>query len=171
MSSILRLAAARTGTAAAEMAIVLPMILVLFFGSFDLGYYFLSEHVVQKAVRDAARYASRLPATNYNCAGPAVNATAEQQIRRVARFGNPTATTGTRLAGWTADTLTTVTLTCDSDATHTYVNKGIYTDFPDGVPVVTVSASVPYPTLFHLIGLGTMTLTLNAQSQAPVFGE
>ena len=165
-----RLSVDRRGSAAVEMAIVLPFLLVLLFGSMDLGYYFLSEHVVDKAVRDAARYASRLPASKYNCAGPSVDATATQQIQRVARFGDPSGAGTARLAGWTADSLATVTLVCDNDTSKSYVNKGLYTDFPDGVPIVTVSAAVPYPTLFHLIGLGTMTLTLNGQSQAAVFG-
>jgi Flp pilus assembly protein TadG len=170
MRYFLRLSAHKSGAAAAEMALVLPLLLVLLFGSVDVGYYFMSEHVVQKAVRDAARYASRIPASNYNCAGPSVDPTAEQNIRRVARFGDP-AGTNARLAGWTADTFTTVTLTCDADTTHTYVNKGIYTDFPAGVPVVTVSARVPYPSLFGVLGLGNMTAWLNAQSQAAVFGQ
>jgi hypothetical protein len=68
--------------------------------------------------------------------------------------------------------MTTVTIVCDTDVSHTYVNKGIYTDFPSGgeVPVVTVSATVPYNTLFGLIGLGATTMNLNAQSQANVIG-
>jgi Flp pilus assembly protein TadG len=57
----------RTAAAAAEMALVLPILLILIFGSVELGYYFMSEHVVDKAVRDAARYAARLPVTDFDC--------------------------------------------------------------------------------------------------------
>ena len=165
-----RLASDRTGSAAAEMALVLPLMLLLLFGTFDLGYYFLSEHVVQKSVRDAARYAARLPMTSYPACTPTPDA--EAQIQRLARAGDPDGdwdndgTPDQRLHGWDADDMTTVTLTCDTTGTY----AGIYSDFPTGVPVVTVSAQVPYPTLFSTLGLGTATLTLNAQSQAAVAG-
>ena len=57
----------RCGAAAAEMALVAPMLITLMFGSFELGNYFLSEHALAKAVRDGARYATRIAVTNYSC--------------------------------------------------------------------------------------------------------
>jgi len=42
----------KDAAAAAEMAIVTPILVSLMFGSFEMGNYFLSEHVVAKAVRD-----------------------------------------------------------------------------------------------------------------------
>lgn len=170
MSPVRHLAADRTGSAAAEMALALPLLLLLLFGTFELGYYFMSEHVVQKSVRDAARYAARLPMTSYPSCTPTSDA--ETRIQRVARAGDPDGdwdddgTPDQRLQGWGADTMTTVTLACDTSGTY----AGIYSDFPTGVPVITVSAAVPYPTLFGSIGLGSATLTLNAQSQAAVAG-
>jgi Flp pilus assembly protein TadG len=166
MKIVPRLLRARDGSAAAEMAMVLPLMLILIFGAFELGYYFLSEHVVDKAVRDASRYAARLPLSDYpGCTS--VDSTAEQQIQRVARTGDPDGTTA-RLAGWTTDSMTTVAVNCPG--TGSYANAGIYTDFPNGAPVVTVTAQVPYNTLFGLLGLGTATLTLNASQQAAVIG-
>ena len=154
------------GSAAAEMALVLPILLVLLFGSVELGYYFMSEHVVDKAMRDASRYAARLPFADYpGCTS--VDPTAEQQIQRLARTGDPDGTTS-RLAGWTDDTMTTVSISCPG--TGTYANAGIYSDFPNGAPVVTVTAAVPYNTLFGMMGLGASTLTLNASQQAAVIG-
>jgi Flp pilus assembly protein TadG len=155
-----------SGAAAAEMAMVLPILLILIFGSVELGYYFMSEHVVDKAVRDASRYAARLPLSDYpDCTS--IDATALQQIQRLARTGDPAGTVA-RLAGWTADTMTTVTISCPG--TGTYANGGIYTDFPKGAPVVTITAQVPYTTLFGLLGLGAATLNLNASQQAAVMG-
>jgi Flp pilus assembly protein TadG len=155
-----------SGAAAAEMAMVLPILLILIFGSVELGYYFMSEHVVDKAVRDASRYAARLPLSDYpDCTS--IDATALQQIQRLARTGDPAGTVA-RLAGWTADTMTTVTISCPG--TGTYANGGIYTDFPNGAPVVTITAQVPYTTLFGLLGLGAATLNLNASQQAAVMG-
>jgi Flp pilus assembly protein TadG len=170
MIQLRRLFADRSASAAAEMALVLPILLVLMFGSFELGNYFLSEHVVDKAVRDAARYAARLPMADYDCTGPTVDSTAQQQIRNIARTGDPDGSTA-RLRDW-ADGNTAVTLTCNSDTTNSYVNGGIYADFPNGgeVPIVTVSATVPYNTFFGAFGLGASTLNLNARSQAAVIG-
>ena len=170
MRSPSRLAADRAGSAAAEMALALPLLLILMFGSFEMGYYFLSEHVVQKSVRDAARYASRLPMTSYPACTPTAAALAE--IQRVAKAGDPdgdfdgNGTQDKRLEGWTADTMTTVTVTCDTSGTYT----GIYTAYAQGVPTVTVTAQVPYNSLFGTLGIGDPSLMLNARSQSAVFG-
>jgi Flp pilus assembly protein TadG len=159
------LLADRTGSAAVEMALSLPILLVLAFGALEVGNYFLSEHVVDKAVRDASRYAARLALTNYpNCTS--VASTAAQQIRNVARTGDPGGT-NPRLWGW-ADGNTTVSVSCDN--VSSYGTGGIYTDFPNGAPIVTVTASVPYTTFFGSMGVGATTLNLYAQSQAAVIG-
>ncbi len=166
MMILRRLAADRAGSSAAEMALVMPLLLVLMFGTFELGHYFLSEHVVQKAVRDAARYAARLPLASYTGCPATVADPTLTRIQKVARTGLPDGTVQ-RLQGWSADTMTTVTLTCTPTGTP---YTGIYTAFPTGVPVVTVSASVPYPTLFGALGLGNPSLQLNAASQSAVYG-
>jgi len=171
----------RSGNAAVEMALVFPFLLLLMFGSIDLGNYFLSEHVADKAVRDAARYAARLPvinsdgSVNYDCSSdPGTVATSAQtNIQQLARFGDPSGSGTARLPGWTSNTMATVSLSCDKPpSTDSFVNAGIYTDFPNNgaVPRITVSATVPYNTLFGLAGLATATLNLNAQSQSAVIG-
>lgn len=181
MIRLLRLLRDESAAAATEMALVAPMLLALMFGAFELGYYFMSEHVVQKAVRDAARYAARLPMTdttgtvNYNCSTDQVSSSAETKIQEVARFQDPTGAADgatARLAGWTSDLMTSVKLTCITDTSNSYVNNGVYAGFPDSgaVPVITVTAAVPYTTLFGAIGLGSLSYTLNAMSQAAVIG-
>jgi Flp pilus assembly pilin Flp len=161
----------RSGAAAAEMALVIPFLVVLMFGAVDLGNYFLSEHVVDKAVRDASRYAARLPLTDYaSCSVPS-GGPAEQQTQRIARFGDPSGSGNQRLAGWTADNMTTLTIICDDGTSgNAYATGGIYTDFPDGAPVVRVTATVPYHALFGMIGFGSMSFNLNARSEAAVIG-
>jgi Flp pilus assembly protein TadG len=163
MTHVSHLARDPAGAAAAEMALVVPLLLALMLGSFDLGNYFLSEHVVQKSVRDAARYAARLPLTDYPACVP-LSATTTK-IQQVARTGRPDGTGGIRLSGWTNNDTVSVTVDCTSG-----VNTGIYTDFPNGAPVFTVSAAVPYPSLFGVLGLGSPSLSLNATSQAAAFG-
>jgi len=163
----------RNGSAAAELALVTPFLLVLLFGALDLGNYFMSEHAVDKAVRDAARYAARLPFSDYAGCDVAAGGAAEQQTQRVARFGDPDGTGTARLPGWTDDSMTTVSIACDDGSGgHDWATAGIYTDFPSGEtgPVVTVKATVPYNSLFNSFGLYAPQLNLNAQSQAAVIG-
>lgn len=166
MTMFRRLAADSRAAAATEMAMITPLLLLLMLGSFEIGNYFLSEHVVQKGVRDAARYASRLPISAYPACVP--TSSAETQIQKVARTGEPDGTE-VRVRGWTDDTMTTVTLACDTSGTH----AGIYVvyPFPDGVPVITVSASVPYVPLLSTIGFSSPSLTLNADSQSAIFAQ
>ena len=155
------------GSATVEMALVLPIMLLLIFGSVELGNYFLAEHVVDKGVRDAARYAARLPVTSFSCASGTM--TDPTPIQRLARTGAPDGTVA-RLRDWTSDGMTTVTVSCDTDTSHVYVGNGIYKDFPMGVPVVTVTASVPFTKLFSTLGIRTASINLNATQQAAVIG-
>lgn len=159
------LARCNAGNAAVEMALVTPLMLGLMAGSFELGNYFLSEHVVVVAVRDGARYASRRPFSDYSCT--TATADAVDKTRNITRTGQ-IATGGTaRLVNWTSATTITVSVTCDVTAAGT---GGIFTNLSGGARIVTVSATVPYQSLFQSMGLGTLGLNLTAQSQAAVMG-
>jgi hypothetical protein len=63
--------------------------------------------------------------------------------------------------------MTTVTIACDNSSS--YGTGGIYSEFPNGAPVITVSADVPYTPLFGW-ALGGLGLNSSAQSQAAVIG-
>ena len=166
-----------TGSAAVEMALVTPLLLTLMFGSFELGNYFLDEHVVTKAVRDGARYAARLPVTEYysgnSCSAGPYSGTKLSAIQNVTRTGRSDNTGTPRLITWTDASTISVSVACKPVATY----PGIYTGLPGDVPVVTVIASVPYNTVFSRLGwqigrktASSTTLNLNAQSQAAVIG-
>ena len=43
------------GSAAVEMALVTPMLLILMMGAFELGNYFVSQHVLIKGLGDGAQ--------------------------------------------------------------------------------------------------------------------
>lgn len=158
------------GSAAAEMALVLPLMLVLLFGVMELGNYFLDEHVVVKAVRDGARFASRQTIDNYissdsgcQVAPPAAVATA---IKNVVRTGTDDASGPNRLSYWTDNSTITVTSACVLTAGSQQM-KGIYDD--NGAPVVTITAAVPYASLFGLYAFPS-SVTLNASQQAAATG-
>jgi Flp pilus assembly protein TadG len=145
------------------MALVTPLLIVLMFGAFELGNYFLSEHVVVKAVRDGARYASRQGFSSYTCPST-IDSTVVTNVQNVTRTG---AVSGgsTRLAGWTSNSTVTVSLNCTAIGSYSGIYKGM-----SNVPVVSVSATVPYSSLFNSVGISSASLTLNAASEIPVMG-
>ncbi|QLC22445.1 pilus assembly protein [Parasphingopyxis sp. CP4] len=154
----------RRGSAAVELALVAPMLIILSFGAMEVGKYFMDEHAVSKAVRDGARFAARQPFAGYvGCAMPSAVETATKDITRTGEIGGTTA----RIPGW-QDSDITVSLNCDSGGS--YSNAGIYRGSADGAPVVTVSASVQYRSILSYIGFDFSTATLNAQSEAAVTG-
>jgi hypothetical protein len=171
MAWLSRLWRDRSAAAAAEMALVAPLLITLMFGAFETGKYFWDEHIVTKAVRDGARYASRQSFASIPCDGSA--ATNEAQIKNVVRYGNP-APTGTDkllLYYWTDPATVDVIIDCypNEGAGSTPIYNGIYSARPD-VPRVTVEATVPYTPLLSTIGFSSIGLQLKASSEATVFG-
>src|SRR5258706_12009745 len=154
------------GSAAVEMALVTPIFMALMFSAYDVRNYFLSEHVVVKAVRDGARFASRQSFTSMPCATGALSTSSEPglSIDHLVRYGNVSGTGNPRLVNWT--TPVTVTLSCGPALTY----SGIYKGMESAVPVVTVQAVTNYQSLFNHFGITTTTITLNASSQIPVMG-
>lgn len=153
---------ATEGSAAVEMALVSPIFFALMFGAYDLSDYFLSEHVVVKAVRDGARYASRRNFSEFTCSSASGDVITK--TKALVRTNTLTGTTP-RLRGWTDDSTITVSVACDTSGTY----KGIYTGVSGGVPIVTVSVDLAYGSLFKSFGLGN-SIHLKAESQAAVVG-
>jgi hypothetical protein len=117
-------------------------------------------------VRDGARYASRRYPVN--CVAVTTDtsaiAVATQNLVRT----NTVDGTGTvRLNGWTDNATIVVSVACNTDTTY---RGGIYTASTAGVPVVSVTATVPYPSLFKAFGITKTTINLNATAQAAVVG-
>jgi Flp pilus assembly protein TadG len=149
------------GAAAVEMALIVPLLITLMFGSFELGNYFWSEHQVVKGVRDGARFAGRQSFTKITCS--TVDAAVETQIKNLTRTGAITGGTA-KIRNWT-DSNVTVTVSCPA----TPLTTGIYNSLANA-PRVTVTAAVTYPSLFQRLGFNSSSLSLNASSQAAVMG-
>lgn len=162
------------GSAAAEMALVMPILLVLMFGSFELGNYFLNEHVIVKAVRDGARFASRQNFTNFPCTasgtGLAPGGTVVSDTQSITRTGQVTSGGSPRLTSWTDASHISVTYDCVSTNSNSDYS-GIYAG-QSYLPRVKVTVSAqPYSSLFNKVGLANASsLTLNAESQTSVAG-
>lgn len=161
----------RSGTAAAEMALVFPFVLVLGMGAVEMGNYFLDEHSLVKAVRDGARYAARQDFSNYAGCTPTpanVSSALSSNVQNVVRTGQVAGGTD-RLPNWSSATFS-VQVSCS--ATYgSQTMKGIYTNNNNGVaPVVIVTASVPYRPVAVSLLFNATGYSLNAAQQAPVMG-
>jgi Flp pilus assembly protein TadG len=146
------------GAAAAEMAMISPMLIILMFGVLEVSKFFWDAHIVAKAVRDGARYASRQNFSEFT--GCAASSAVVANTRSVTMTGRVSGGTP-HLAGWTDGTTVTVTATCASSGYY----QGIYKQLGSGPPIVTVQAAVPFGSFGFRSGL-----TLRARSQAAVTG-
>lgn len=151
------------GGPAAELALILPFLVVMLFGGLELGYYFYSQHQVVKGVRDGARYASRQSFVDLNCDTGSVPADVETAIQEITRTGRVSGGTA-RVPGWENDDIM-VSLTCPGTA----ITTGIYAG-ESNAPQINLVASVAYQSLFEGVGIIDSTYTLNASQQAAVMG-
>jgi Flp pilus assembly protein TadG len=159
------------GAAAAEMALILPLVMVLLFATFEGAYYIICEHQVVTGVRNAARYAARLDFSHYACPAetyvenPAgVTPVPEDTIKNLARTGQLSGGTA-RVQGWgNVATDTTVSVTCTASTGGIYVATG------GNAPKVRVSARFNYPSLMGQLGFTQATLQIGASAESPVMG-
>ena len=179
----------QSGASAAEMALILPMLIVLMFGGMEAGYYFWSEHKVVKAVRDGARYAGRLPVSTYSCpanpgfgaAGSITDAAAETRISNLTRTGTINGQGQPVIPGWTDDNNGTVDKTNQlrvvvqcfdktGDASASVAaNTGMFESRNDVIRVRVV-ANTAYEPLFSTLGFDTASIGLAASSESIVMG-
>jgi Flp pilus assembly protein TadG len=177
MNGVARLAADTNANAAVEMALVIPFLLAIMFGSVEIGNYFMNEHALIKAVRDGSRFAARQNFTNYTGCSGAPGGTVVDDTRNVVMNGY--------LSGGSVITPNIsagdITLTVSCAATAGGQNMlGIYRSRFGGTcggaaasgcaQVVTVSATVDYRSVLGSFGFSGVGMTLNASSQAAVTG-
>lgn len=157
----------RHGSAAAEMALVTPLLCVILFGSVELGSYFYNEHILEKAVRDGARYAARQSFTLYSCSGaPSGTVVADTRalVRTALLSGGNDRFANIEDGDITLSTSCTTTVSSQS-------MTGIYRNSANGAPVVTVTAAVDYaPVVGTPFGFSGAGFHLNASEQAAVTG-
>lgn len=160
------------GAAAAEMALVLPFLMVLMFGGMEAGHYYWTEHKVLKAVRDGVRFAARQNFSAYTCS--TVDETTRAKVSLLTRTGQLDAANDTdqyrKVPGWADGTGASASLLQVSVACNTATTGGIYISQTGGAPVVTVSAVVPYPSLFAGLGIINSSAYLKATARSAVAG-
>jgi Flp pilus assembly pilin Flp len=166
-----------SGAAAAEMALVLPLLLVILFGSVELGNYFMDEHSLVKAVRDGARYAARQSFTYYPSCSGEPDAPVPDDTKNVVISGYLGG--GSDLTPNITPSDITLSVSCASTAGGQDM-LGIYRSRFGGncdgasangcAQTVTVSASVDYRPILGAFGFTGAGVHLNASSQAAVQG-
>lgn len=172
-----RLLRCQRGAAAAEMALVLPLLLTLMFSAFELGNYFRDWHTLSKSVRDGARFAARHDFADFDCgaedpiAADVVSAT--QEVVRTGIAGG----TGDLLPNWDKADFDLSVACSTSVSSPTGEGEdvdqelaGIYRGSAAGAPVVTLTVRLPYRGLFGQFGWSGEGLNVAAREQAAVMG-
>ncbi len=148
------------GTTFLELTIVMPVLIVLSLGVGEFGRALQHHHVINKSVRDAARYLSRVAAV---CPGGTVGSADLATARNLALTGYPTGGAPI-LSYWTDPTTVAVAIQCFDNSAGTYRGGA-------AIPIVQVTATVPYADLGFLGVLGLTTMTLRARYDQVVIGE
>ena len=166
-----RLARDGRGAAAAEMALVAPLLCAIMIGSVEVGSYFYNEHILVKAVRDGARYAARQGFSNYENLGACANPTNATMIANVkALVRTSLLANGTDRFPDIQDSDITLSTSCKATQGGQSMT-GIYRGRTTGAPIIKVQASVDYePVIGAAFGFSGIGLKLNASQEAAVMG-
>lgn len=166
MSRCAALVRNRHGAAAAEMALVAPLLALIGLGSAELGRFFYNQHIIVKAVRDGAIFAARQPITKFNCATHAVDTSVRNSTFALIKTG--ALASGTDLLPHSSEVTANydMRVDCVTAAGGTTLG-GIYSGNGGQVPVITVNATVPYNTIMKGFGFNA-TINLRATEQATV---
>lgn len=161
------------GAAAAEMALVLPLLLVILFGSMELGNYFMNEHTLVKAVRDGSRFAARQSFTNYTSCSGSPGGTVVADTRNIVMNGYLSG--GSIITPNIQASDISVTASCKTTAngqtmSGIYAGRDVDGDTQNDALIVKVSASVSYRPILATFGFRGVGISLNAASEAAVAG-
>src|SRR4051794_15904326 len=129
------------GNAAAEMAMVAPLLLIVMLGSTELGNYFWNEHTLLKAVRDGARFAARQSFSNYTTCSGSPGGTVVSDTQNIVIYGYLSGSS--KLTPNISTSNVSVATSCATSAGGQTM-KGLYKSQPNGAQIVTVSAAVNY---------------------------
>lgn len=148
------------GATLVELSILMPVLILLALGTSEFGRALQHHHILNKSVRDAARYLSRVAAV---CPGGIIDPADLAVARNLALTGYPIG--GSPLiAYWTDPATVGVTVQCFDNST------GAFRGGP-AIPIVRLTATVPYADLGFLAVLGLPAFTMSAAHEEVVIGE
>ncbi|MBL4800516.1 MAG: pilus assembly protein [Emcibacter sp.] len=137
------------GSAAAEFAMVLPLLIIFLAVVLDFGRLMMDYHAASKSIRDASRYLTRVEVTCDAAGGAVDNAQNIVIAKNLALSGS----VGTPVAGdyllsyWTDPGSISITVTCIENLGQF---SGRYEQIAY-IPSITVTATVPFTMLFGVI--------------------
>lgn len=139
----------KQGTAAAEFAMILPLLIIFLAVVLDFGRLMMDYHAASKSIRDASRYLTRVGVT-CDASGGAVDNSLDTTIaKNLALSGSVT----TPVAGdyllsyWTDPGSISITITCIENVgqfSGRYETVGF-------IPSIAVTATIPFTMLFGTI--------------------
>lgn len=153
-----------------EFTVTAPLLVALGLGVGEFGRALQHHHVVNKAMRDASRFLARVPVT---CAGPgtgSVTDTADLTLARNLALYGQTSVGTPRISYWTNANSVAVTVGCLDNSSNAY--RSTYDPaIATVIPLITVTATVPYQDLGFLSALGLGAITFSARHQQVHIGE
>ncbi len=164
LSSYRNIAGNERGNAILELAVVLPVFLMIALGVFEFGNLIYSWHLIQNGVRDGARYVAGLQYDASNTTLLNANLAAAQNI--AARGVN---TGGTNRVSWWAPSTVAIAYTTVANGATDCGGERCYRG-GDSIVLVTVSTSVAYQPLGFLGFIGLGSITLSTSHQERLFG-
>lgn len=147
-----------SGATIIEMAVVVPVIMLIGLGVLEFGNFFYNYQLIQNGVRDAARFAASMPYPP--------SAALPSEVQNLAVTGLPAG--GTARVAWWAPSDVSVSYSTIPNAI--LENGKTAYRYAGPVPVVEVSTSVPYAALGFLDFLNITSLTVQASHQERVIG-
>ena len=157
------------GGAAAEFVIIAPVMIMLLFGAIEVGRLLTDFHTVSKAVRDATRYLSRVPASCPGAAGAGSidDAADETAARNLVLTGSIDPPGAYLLGHWTDPNDITIAVDCiDNGGVFEGVYAGDLT-----IPRLTVTAAVPFDFIFSTLVMNTASITMTISHNEVSIGE
>ena len=152
--------------AAAELALILPLSVLLLFTALEAGHYMYQRHQVVKGLRDGARFAARQSFDLVNCRNGtgSIDSGLASSVVNLTRTGQITGGSP-RVPNWTAAEIT-VAVSCPSASE---AETGIY-DSDEPAPQVNVSTAFTYNSFFGGLGVIDDTFQIGGSQQATVMG-
>lgn len=153
------------GVAFLELALLFPLLLALSLGVFEFGRGLQHYHAVNKSMRDAARYLARVPAT-CSSAGTANGTVAsgfQTNARNLALTGQISGGTPI-LSYWTNVNTVAISVDCVDNQAPNFRGANF-------IPVMRVTATVPYGDLGFLTILGLSGFSFRVEHEQLHIGE
>jgi len=174
-SSLSKFRSAEDGIAAVEFAIVVPLLLILLVGIIDFGRLLTDHQAINKSVRDATRFLTRVKVDCAAAGSGAIStylvdpsyATIAQNLALTGKASTPTVPSDYLLPYWTDPATLSMTVNCVANGGN---YAGVFTDLAY-IPRITVTADVPFSFLFGTIVFSSANITLSAFHNEVNVGE